>query len=153
VRAFRSTNDRPAELLKEPVEDRVKQLQRVRRDADFAKLPADLQDYVSRTLNDLEGYQRYNKEFLEKVPDPRFARSLDELNRIEDSLKQTPLPPAHAAEWAETRAAQRRRQWEQDVDVLRREVKTAVARLTDLLRRAGRLTDESISIGEYRKLR
>jgi 50S ribosome-binding GTPase len=153
IRTFRSAHDRPAELLKEPVDDRLKQLQRFKSDADFKKLPTELQDYVVRKVNELEAYQRYNKEFLDKVRDPKFAKSLEELNQIEDSLKQTPLPSPYNEEWAQTRAAQRQRLWEQDIDVLRREVKTALATLTDLIRRSNRLSDESISLGAYRKLR
>jgi hypothetical protein len=153
VRAFRSLHDRPAELFKEPVEDRTKALRRFENDPDFARLPVELKDYVANTLNDLNAYQRYNKTFLDRVPDPRFARSLDELDKIEADIKQTPLPPAREAEWEQTRAGLRRRQWQQDAEVLRREVNTAVARLTDLLRRSRRLADESISLGEYRKLR
>jgi hypothetical protein len=153
IRVFRSTNDRPQELFREPVEDRLKQIQRIKNDPDFRRLPGELQDYVVRTLNELTAYQRYNKEFLDTVPDPRFARSLEELNKIEDGLKQMPLPASQATEWGQTRAALRRRQWEHDITVLRREVNVAVARLTDLVRRSNRLTDESISLGQYRKLR
>jgi hypothetical protein len=153
VRAFRSSNDRPAELLKDPVEDRIKVLKRVKNDPDFPKLPRELGDYVSQTLGELDAYQRYNKEFVEKVRDPRFARGLDDLNEIEGALKQVPLPAPFETEWNQTRAAQRRRQWEQDIEVLRREVDAAVGKLTDMVRRSNRLADESISLGEYRKLR
>jgi len=152
VRAFRSSHDRPAELLKEPVEDNINVLQRVKNDPDFPRLPAELEDYVARTLSTLEAYRRYNKEFLDKVPDPRFARTLDELNHIEEGLKETPLPLPHEAEWTLTPANLRRRQWQQDIEILRREVGVAVAKLTDLVRRGNRLADDSISLGEYRKL-
>ena len=153
IRAFRSVHDRPAELFKEPVEERIKRLNRFQHDADFARLPVDLKDYVTKTLSGLNAYQRYNKEFLDRVPDPRYARGLEELDKIEADLQQLPLPSAHEAEWTQTRAGQRRRQWQQDVEVLRREVNAAIAKLTDLLRRSQRLADESISLGEYRKLR
>jgi hypothetical protein len=153
VRNFRSSHDRPAELFKEPVENQCKQLQRFKNEPDFPKVPGELRAYVADKLNELEAYQRYNKEFLAKVTDPRFARSLDELNRIEEAIKQMPLPQLYEAAWSETRAGQRRRQWEQDIEVLRREVNVASAKLTDLIRRANRLADESISLGEYRKLR
>jgi hypothetical protein len=153
IRTFRSANDKTAELLREPVESNLKTLKRFRNDADFRKVPADLQDFVVRRLAEVEAYQRFSKELAEKVTDPRFARSLEELSRIEESLVQTAPPAQFEAEWAQTRAAQRRRQWEQDASVLRREVTAATARLTDLIRRSNRLTDESISVGEYKKLR
>jgi hypothetical protein len=153
VRTFRSANDLPAELFREPVEDRLKHLQRIKNDADFAHLSGDLQDYVNRKLAEVEAYQRYNKEFLDRVTDPRFARSLDELARIEEGIKALPLPPSYETEWSQTPAGQRRRHWSEEVELVRREVKTATARLGDLIRRSQRLGDESISVGAYRKLR
>jgi len=153
IRAFRSSNDRPAMLYKEPVEGRIKLLKRVKSDADFPSLPGDLRDYVSATLDELEAYERYYKEFLDRVQDPRFARSLEALNQIEEGLRQLPLPPANETAWAQAPAGLRRRQWEQDIKLLRREVDKAVATLTDLIRRGRRLGDESISLGQYRRLR
>jgi hypothetical protein len=151
VRAFRSGNDRPAELLRDP-EDRIKQLQRIESDPDFSGLPTELKEYVSRTLAELNAYRQYNKEFLARVGDPRYAHSLEALSEIEENIRKLPPPASYQASWAQSPALQRQGQWLQDAELLRREVGIAVARLTNLIRRSQRLADESIPVGEYRKL-
>jgi GTPase SAR1 family protein len=76
IRVFRSAQgDTPAERFREPLDDKVRQLKRFEADPAFAQVTPDLRQYVEDYRQELEAYQRYRKELLEGVKDPRFIHT------------------------------------------------------------------------------
>jgi hypothetical protein len=108
-----------ADRLREPLDERQRELGQIQENPQFAKLPPKLRDEVQQARRDIEQYQKLNKDFLAQVSDPRFATRDEELDQIEKSLKNFALPDDYLAEWHDTKLVRRMRQWQLDIQQLR----------------------------------
>lgn len=112
-----------AERLREPVDDRLKELAQIQASPQFAELPPKLRDEVEQARAEMEQYQKLYKEFQAQVIDPRFVTRDEELDKIEKSLDAFALPDEYLSAWADTRLVRRMQQWRQDVRKLREAAK------------------------------
>jgi hypothetical protein len=136
IRTFRANQgDTPAQRFAEPLDDKIKQLERFEADPAILQVSANDRQYVQERLQELKAYQQYRKELLDNGQDPRLIHTDAELNRLRDALERLPLPPRYAAAWRETKVGRLREQWQQDAATLGREVNLAEARLMKLVAR------------------
>jgi GTPase SAR1 family protein len=98
---------------------KLKTLTKVLKNPAFDQLPPEKQDEAGRLAKELEAYLAYRKVLLEKVQDPQFASTAEELDRIEKNLNALPLPATYATAWVETDVARLRKQWLNDVGKFR----------------------------------
>jgi hypothetical protein len=101
---------------------RLAVLNEFRNDSKFGKLPQEMQNDVNDRIKELEEYEPWYRRLLEARP-PTEARSLAELQQIEDALKTTLAVPHE--EWGQTQAALLRDKRLQDSSALRKGVKLA----------------------------
>jgi hypothetical protein len=116
-----------ADRLKEPLDDKLAKLKKVRKDKYFSQLPPDRQSQVDHAIAEIEAYLKFNKEFLDQVQDPRLARNEADLAAIEKSLSAIALPKDQAAAWKDTRVGRRPQLWASDIAILRNEVDNTIA--------------------------
>src|SRR5207302_3781803 len=83
----------------EQIAPRAAELEEFRADPHFAQLPDDLQQYVKDRLAELKDYEAFYRKLLEARP-PADARSLDELQHVEDALKTSLAVPRQ--DWGQT---------------------------------------------------
>ncbi|MBM4068290.1 MAG: GTPase domain-containing protein [Planctomycetes bacterium] len=112
---------KPADRLKEPLDDRLKQLRKIAANPDFPRLPTATQERVRHYVEEIEAYQKYNREFLIRVQDPKLATTDEELDQIEKAIRDLPLPAKYAESWKGTRIGNRVQFWLKDVKSLRDE--------------------------------
>ncbi|HKI36814.1 MAG TPA: hypothetical protein VKA46_33490 [Gemmataceae bacterium] len=106
----------------EQLAQRIAVLNEFRNDPRFGKLPPEKQEYINERLKELQEYDAYYRKLREARP-PADARSLAELDKIEQGLKTTLAVPRE--EWGQTHAARVREGRLEDAAALRRAVKTA----------------------------
>ncbi|HXV74126.1 MAG TPA: hypothetical protein VD713_05290, partial [Sphingomonadales bacterium] len=82
----------PADRLREPLEERLKQLGDIQADPVFAKLSPLAQEEVHQALAEIEAYQALNKLFKDQVQEPRFISRDEELVKNEEFLEAFALP-------------------------------------------------------------
>lgn len=112
---------KPADRLKEPLDDKLKQLRKIADNPDFSRLPSASQEKVHDYIAEIEAYQKYNREFLIHVQDPKLATTDDDLALIEKAIQHLPLPATYADAWKGTRVGNRPGLWLKDVKSLREE--------------------------------
>jgi 50S ribosome-binding GTPase len=96
--------------LREPLQQKISVLTELTSDADFTKLPPDLQTYVSQRLQELRAYQAF-KDKLTQARGPEQARSDKELDAIRTRLEdELVVPEPYRGEWAQTEAVLLREQ-------------------------------------------
>lgn len=110
---------KPADRLKDPLDDKLRQLRRIQKNPSFSLLPSKTQADVDRYVKEIEAYQEYNREFLKKVQDPRLATTEEELVLIEKGVNDFPSPADYAEAWKDTRVGRRSRLWLKDTQALR----------------------------------
>jgi GTPase SAR1 family protein len=137
---------RPADRLREPLEDKLQQLRKIRKNPHFSELPAATRSAVDRYVEEIEAYLKYNVDFLVAVRDPRFAGSEEDLLRIEKNVAALPFPEAHAADWKDSRLARRKHMWLEDVRILRREVPLAETWYKDRVEEGKKLEKEGFRL-------
>jgi hypothetical protein len=104
---------------------RMKDWIEVQSDPGFPALPDHLQNFVRMRLEEGSAYIRFRDELAE-IPPPGRARSLAELQKIEERLTKLMPPAPYQGEWAVTEAMrQRERLLTEEIPRLR----TVVARL------------------------
>jgi hypothetical protein len=93
-----------------------KELQDIRENPLFSRLPADLQDFVTTRLLEYEAYREYRTRFLPPRLGPAEVQSRAQVQQLQTDL-ETVLqpPPEYAQAWAETDAARLRQKWQTDV--------------------------------------
>jgi hypothetical protein len=114
----------PAERVREPIEDRLKELEAVQHQPAFAHLPANIQKQVRDTEADIEAYRQLDREFRAKVRNPRLATRALELDDIEKSLATFDAP---LAKWPDTRLAKRQQEWKDEIAAIRKGIAEEVA--------------------------
>ena len=114
---------------------RVRQLVEVMGAPGFGKLPQAKQDAIRNRHRELRDYQEYQAA-LEKIDDPRDARTDEQLKKIRAALAGVRAPPEYLAEWAGTPARDRHNEWLADAEALAKAVQD-VAQGYAALARAG----------------
>ena len=127
----------PAEKVREPIEDRLKELDEIEADPAFGSLPAKSQTEVHSIRQDVDAYRQIDKEFRAKVKNPRLAVKVDELSGIEKGLGEFDL-----SKWPGTRLAKRQAEWLKEVGVLRQAVTDEVAWITRQIAEGEKLREE-----------
>jgi hypothetical protein len=115
-----------AARLGDGLDRRLREWQAVQSDPGFAELPGPLQAFVQGRIDEGVAYLRFHDE-LAAIPPTSRARSLAELNQIEQRLTKLTPPGPYRAEWTGTDAERERER------LLRKEIPTlrdAVGRLT-----------------------
>jgi len=112
------------DLLKEPLDKRVKDLDEIMANPVFDKVPSELQQEVKGALAEIGKYRELNKEFVEFVKEPRYAKSDEDLVNIEKELDKIKLPDEYKDAWKETKLVKKEGQFRQDIDKLRLAVKS-----------------------------
>ncbi len=118
---------KPAERLKEPLDDTAKKLAKIQRHPVFNQVGPPLRDDTLVYAREVEAYLAYNKEFLAKVREPRFAEGEQDLAQIERALEEMPLPSSYDAAWKDTRIGKRRDQYRNDIRRIRVEADAVAA--------------------------
>jgi hypothetical protein len=126
-----------ADRLREPLDERREQLEKLKEHALYPDLPEKLREEVAQAQREIEAYQQASKELLAKVTDPRFATREEELNEIAKKLDAFRLPETYAQAWNETKLAKRLAQWQFDLQKLR-----------DAVGEEEKWTREQIALGE-----
>ena len=111
------------ERVREPVDERLKELVQIQASPQYAELPPKLRDEVAQARAEIEQYQKLYKEFQAQVTDPRFVTRDEELDKIEKALDAFSLPDEYLSAWADTKLVQRMQKWRQDVRKLREAAK------------------------------
>jgi len=106
-----------AQRLREPLEQRQKELAKIASDPAFGQLPTTLQEEVRAATRELNAYQELSKQFdaLKRV---RFFKKEEEIPKYSEELAKISLPPAYASAWAETALAKKIRQYESQLAAL-----------------------------------
>jgi GTPase SAR1 family protein len=113
--------------LREPLDDRLKELEQIQETSQFAELQPKLRDEVKQARDEIELYQKYHKDFVTQITDPRYATRDEELDQIDKSLNAFTLPLEYLASWSETKLVQRLQRWRLDVQKLREAAKDEIA--------------------------
>ena len=135
-----------ADRLKEPLDDKLAKLRKIRKDRFFSQLPAARQSQVDHALAEIEIYLKFNKDFLDKVQDPRLARTEADLASIEKSLNAVALPKDHAEDWKDTRVGRRPQLWANDIAILRKEVDNTIAWIHKQIPRSKELQQKGFAL-------
>jgi hypothetical protein len=136
----------PADRLKEPLDKKLVRLHLIQKDPFYNQLPNSTRDEVASYVQEVETYQKFNKDFLEKVRDPRLATRAEDLAKIETQLNENPLPSEYASDWKDTRVGRRPDQWRNDLKILRAEVKQADAWIHEQIRKGRELEEEGLGL-------
>lgn len=132
------------ERLRDP-ENRLKQIHLILKDPTFEKLPDFTRAEVERHGQELEAYLAYNKAFIEKVPAPRFVTREEDLQKIEKTLTELPLPKDFSG-WEDTKAGKRRQQVLQEIKALRETATLVEEWFQEQARLGNKLYDEGVLI-------
>ncbi len=128
VQAVLPEADAPADRrLRGPLKERLQQLDRIRDDPAFAKLPAPMQQAVARSRGEIASYLEASTALHEAVKHPYQAKNEAEFERYETQARDFALPPSYAAAWADTRLARQ-------LAEVRREYAAVRAAVTDEVR-------------------
>lgn len=136
-----------ADRLREPLEDRAKELEQLQEHPQYSQLPAALRADVEQARKEIALYQQYYKDFQAQVPDPRLKTRDEDLEKIEKSLNAFALPDAYTAAWGETRLMQRMQRYRQDIQWLRTAAKDEVDWLRQQAAEAQKLRDQVFAKG------
>jgi hypothetical protein len=79
-------DDGPAVRFKEPLDDKIQKLDEITARSVFAKLPEARQADVKKYLKEVKAYRDFDRDLLTKVPEPRFAASDLDLEKINEEL-------------------------------------------------------------------
>ncbi len=104
----------------ENLTSRIKEFYKVRREAEFAKLPTVKKKKVGdclTELQDLARYQAFEKQ-LNEIPDPKTAQSRTQLTGIDYRLRQLEVPERVPDAAKNGAAIQRREEWLEDVGAI-----------------------------------
>jgi GTPase SAR1 family protein len=137
---------KPAERLKEPLDDKLAKLKKIRQNKFFSQLPAARQSQVNHVIEEMEAYVKYNKEFLDKVKDPRLARNDVDLADIEKSVSALAPPKDYAAAWKDTRVGRRPQLWRDDIAVLRKEIDKTITWINAQIPKAEKLEKRGFAL-------
>ncbi len=107
--------DSPSEQVREPIEDRLKELRDVKDNAAYGQLPADVREQLAATENAILAYQRLNADYQKEVRNPRLALRESDLLQIEKTLKDF---DGKVKPWPETRLAKRHQEWSAETAAL-----------------------------------
>jgi hypothetical protein len=135
-----------ADRLKEPLDDKLAKLKKIRKDKFFSELPPDVQGQVEHAIAEIDAYLKFNKEFLDKVQDPRLARTDAELVNIEKSLSSIALPKEHAEEWKDTRVGRRPQTWANDIAILRKEIDNTISWINEQVPKSKELQKKAYAL-------
>jgi GTPase SAR1 family protein len=109
-----------AEHVREPVEDRLKELREVKAHPAYAQLPAAVREQIKAAEEAIEAYQRINREFQETVRNPRLVTRVSDLTDIDKTLAGF---DDKIKDWPETRLAKRHQEWSAEAAALHQAVK------------------------------
>lgn len=106
-----------ADRLREPVEQRLKDLTKIRDNPLFPQLPSQQQADVRTALDEMEAYQEEAAK-VDALKRVRFFRKDEELDAGRRALAAIELPAKYAAPWKETRLAGKIEQYRTQLDAV-----------------------------------
>jgi hypothetical protein len=106
-----------AQRLREPLDRKHKELLKIQDNPDFARLPSSMQEEVQRTIQEINTYQELGKK-VDGLKRVRFFKKEDEIAALTLEVDKIILPPAYAAEWADTRLAKKIQQYKNELAAL-----------------------------------
>jgi hypothetical protein len=150
VRNFQATEGSgAADRMREPLEVREKKLKEFKESPEFERLPVELQQYVTSSLEEAEAYRKYLGE-VEAIGPPSFARDDKTLKSKEEGLAALRPPARYQDEWAQTRAERLRRDWLKDGAAMEKAVNEAEQYFRGLVKRRQALRDRSLTEDQWR---
>lgn len=132
----------PADRLREPLDDRLMELEQIQARPQYGQLPAPLRGDVEQARAEIEQYQQFYKEFQKQVSDPRFATRDEDLDKIEMSLTAFALPDAYLAAWTDTKLVRRLQLWRADIQLMRAAAKNEIAWIEQQIKDGEKLRQE-----------
>ncbi len=136
--------EKPGVLYGNPARE-IRQLESFQESEKFSAVTPELQKYVKNTIAKLEEYQKYEKK-VEKISDPRWKDSVEELKQIEEQLLQLSPPKQYAEEWVNhTEAGRKRERGLDDIRQLRKHIELAKTQIEDLIKRKQKIESEPLS--------
>lgn len=115
VRSILPESGAAPEYLREPLDDKIKQLAKIQEDPHFAQLPGKLQDEVRNGKAEFETYRKLLKKFKD-LGEPRFLKAETDIEKKTQELDSISLPPKY--DWSETRLAKNMRQYRAELQAL-----------------------------------
>lgn len=135
---YRKYEPEVAVRLSEPwISENKRRLKTYLDDPGFASLPSDLHSYVLSRWAEINTYENFYHRLL-KLSAPADVRNLEDLNRIEETLKVEFVLPSPA--WIDTWVGQLRSKWLDDIAAIRAGEVRFLERYQSLERRARELT-------------
>jgi hypothetical protein len=142
--------------LRGPLEDRIKELEKIRQSKYFPSLPKDLQEFVADTLKEFEAYHAYAVRLREAANtfggDVKTLDNEEDLDKAKAALEKVPPPPRYQADWGQTAAVADWKRWLGEVkalDVAVRHTRTGYEKLLEDAKRLKRLeSKKGISLDE-----
>lgn len=110
------SDENVAERVREPLDDRLRELREVRQNPLYEELPAVTRRKIEATESAIEEYRRLNEEYQKEVRNPRLATREADLDAIAKSLAAM---DAKVAVWPDTRLAKRHQEWLDETRALR----------------------------------
>jgi hypothetical protein len=105
----------------ENLPSRIEELTALQSGAGFNKLPQAKQEALQHRLEELavlKNYQDFEQELV-KIPNPKTASSIRQLQEIEDQLRRLGVPANLPESLRNAESIQRHRQWQNEVRILR----------------------------------
>ncbi len=152
VTSLKNQSDAKAEKrLRAPLEPRIKKLQDIRESKYFNKLPQELKDFVTVSLDELTSYRDYTTQLklagaefralhIEEDPEKLKAEFGEvpplrepELTKVRGDLEKLAPPDLYRVAWAETEPVKDRQLWFQEVTALEGAIKQTRRGYEDLL--------------------
>jgi GTPase SAR1 family protein len=113
-----------SERVREPIEDRLKELREVKANPAYEQLPSRMREQLDETERAIMAYQQLNADYQKDVRNPRMAVRDADLDQVDKAL-------AHYDEklraWPDTRLAKRHQEWIAEAAALRQAVKNEEA--------------------------
>lgn len=137
---------KPADRLKEPLDDKLKQLRKIQKNPNFPQLAVKTQDDVEHYIKEIEAYQDYNRDVLKKIQDPRLATTEEELAAIEKGVKELSPPKEYVDAWKDTRVERRSQLWLKDTQAIRDQGAKIVAWIDEQIKAGKTLEKEGFRL-------
>ncbi len=112
----------PAEvrLADRRLDKNQQELEAIRDDADFERLPTEVRQFVDNRLREFAAYHDYREKFQRPRIGPAEVRTLAELDRLDAAVGgELVPPPEYAAAWADTEAVRLFHKWQTDAGLIR----------------------------------
>ncbi|MCI0377946.1 MAG: GTPase domain-containing protein [Gemmataceae bacterium] len=133
-----------AERLRDPIEDRIKELTKIQNSPHFAKLAPELQDEVRAGREEMTAYQALASQ-LEKLQPIRFLQKESDIEKNAKLLDSLAVPEPYTDAWSGTRLAKRIEQYRKELASLKNAVAAEQTWIQEQIKQGEKLRDQPIA--------